>query len=355
MTVKPAKKKAANNSKAPKPATSSSSARTKAMVTPKMKPSDKGAAAVRPPAKSTKIEAAPKGSAKASPKPPAPAAGKSAAKAAPAPPAKKESKPAKAAKTPPGKEPPRAAKGSARLAGSAPATALSGKIPKAARKPPEPRIPEPPAVPVKSSLTKKELEQFRRLLQNKHGEFTVAYRTSKGDSRTDLSNGTEDYIDYAVSSYSKEFLLSLTEMDRRQLQLVQDALRRIDRGEYGLCLQCGQEIPRKRLEVQPWARHCVRCQELEEQGLLRPVVYGAEGDEFAEVPLELGDEEFGGTHPIRRVEEEEEEEEDDEEEEDVEEEASEPVESVKIEPDVEPLVVDEEEEVEPPTDADEEE
>ena len=76
-----------------------------------------------------------------------------------------------------------------------------------------------------------------------------------------------------MNSYAKEFLLSLTELDRKQLILVEEALRRIDRGEYGRCQQCGEEINRKRLEVQPWARHCVRCQELEEQGLLPQ--YGA--------------------------------------------------------------------------------
>ena len=39
------------------------------------------------------------------------------------------------------------------------------------------------------------------------------------------ADGTEDYIDYAVSSYDRDFTLSLTELERRQMLLVEDALR----------------------------------------------------------------------------------------------------------------------------------
>ncbi len=170
--------------------------------------------------------------------------------------------------------------------------------------------------PVVRTLTRKDFEYFRRILVERQGELTEAYKVAKGDSRREIDNGTEDYIDYAVNSYAKEFLLSLSEMDRKQILLVQDALRRLDRGEYGLCLQCGQEILRKRLEVAPWARHCVRCQELEERGLLPRYVYSPEGEEMHTGALGLEDEEF--TRPVARGEEddhEEEEEEEDEEEE----------------------------------------
>jgi hypothetical protein len=64
-------------------------------------------------------------------------------------------------------------------------------------------------------------------------------------------------------------MLSLSELERRQIRLVEEALERLRRGEgYGRCAQCDKEIPAKRLEVQSWARYCVQCQELEEQGLL---------------------------------------------------------------------------------------
>jgi DnaK suppressor protein len=114
-----------------------------------------------------------------------------------------------------------------------------------------------------------QLDRFRQLLREKQKELFQSYASAKGDSRSREADGTEDYIDYAVSSYDREFLLSLTEMEKNQLRLVEEALQRIDRGEYGRCSQCDRPIPPKRLEVQPWARYCVQCQELEEQGLMR--------------------------------------------------------------------------------------
>jgi DnaK suppressor protein len=126
------------------------------------------------------------------------------------------------------------------------------------------RVPKPASV----ATRRKERAHFRELLLNKRQDLMRAYAISKGDSQAELDNGTEDYVDYAVNSYAREFLLSLTEMDRKHLLLVEEALNRIDRGEFGYCQQCGEDINVKRLEVQPWARHCVRCQELEEKGLL---------------------------------------------------------------------------------------
>lgn len=117
-------------------------------------------------------------------------------------------------------------------------------------------------------------EPFRKLLVKRHRELMRSYQTTKGDTRASTADGTEDYIDYAVSSYTREFSLSLTEMERHQLQMVEEALKRIERGEFGRCMQCGQEIPPKRLEVEPWARHCIRCQELEERGLLEERIFG---------------------------------------------------------------------------------
>jgi len=137
------------------------------------------------------------------------------------------------------------------------------------------RVPKPASVLAR----RKERAHFRELLLNKRQELMRAYAISKGDSQAELDNGTEDYVDYAVNSYAREFLLSLTEMDRKQLLLVEEALTRIDRGEYGYCQQCNEDINPKRLEVQPWARHCLPCQELEEKGLLPQFPFHVGDDE----------------------------------------------------------------------------
>ena len=120
----------------------------------------------------------------------------------------------------------------------------------------------------KKRFHKRELNKFHNLLMVKQRDLTQAYTLSKGASMDSTTDGTEDYIDYAVSSYAKEFMLSLSEMDRKQLKTVEEALLRVKSGDYGRCGYCGTEIKIKRLEVAPWARLCIKCQDLDERGLL---------------------------------------------------------------------------------------
>ncbi len=57
--------------------------------------------------------------------------------------------------------------------------------------------------------------------------------------------------------------LQLTELD--ELKLVDDALARIDKGEYGICVDCETPISARRLEVCPYAARCISCQESAER------------------------------------------------------------------------------------------
>jgi len=157
-----------------------------------------------------------------------------------------------------------------------PARKSDGTATSAAKERPAPKQPSPGR---KRRGRDKKAEKFRHILHDRYRSLLQAYANIKGNSRDTNSDGTEDYIDYAVSSYDRDFSLSLTEMERRRIRLVEEALKRIDRGEYGNCMQCGQEIPEKRLEVEPWARHCIRCQELEEQGLLTQRPFDPDYDE----------------------------------------------------------------------------
>ncbi len=136
---------------------------------------------------------------------------------------------------------------------------------------------------VRRGSVEKRHQPLAALLLQKQAELMQAYAIAKTDTRDRLDDGTEDYIDYAVNSYAKDFMLSLTELERQQLQLVREAIHRLNRAEYGECLQCGVEIPMKRLEVAPWVRYCIRCQELEDQGLLPEIPFAGLDDEEAEL------------------------------------------------------------------------
>lgn len=79
---------------------------------------------------------------------------------------------------------------------------------------------------------------------------------------------TPDPVDLAVQNYSKNVMLAVSENDSRQLQMIDEALQRIEDEEYGSCLNCRKEIMPKRLQAVPWARYCLSCQELVEKGLI---------------------------------------------------------------------------------------
>jgi DnaK suppressor protein len=79
---------------------------------------------------------------------------------------------------------------------------------------------------------------------------------------------TPDPVDLAVRNYSKNVMLAVSENESRQLTLIDEALLRIEDDEYGECLNCENPINPKRLAAIPWARYCLNCQELLEQGLL---------------------------------------------------------------------------------------
>ena len=108
---------------------------------------------------------------------------------------------------------------------------------------------------------KKDKEQFKKQLRDK--KFGIIHKLSKviDESKEMESNVAQDAVDKAETSYTKEFLLSLSDTDREQLVQIDEALRRLEHDEFGLCQQCGKEISRKRLEAIPWAQYCISCQE----------------------------------------------------------------------------------------------
>ena len=77
-----------------------------------------------------------------------------------------------------------------------------------------------------------------------------------------------DPVDLAVNNYSKNVMLSVSENESRQLTLVNEAIERLEDDEYGLCQNCEEEVNPKRLNAVPWAKYCLKCQELKERGLL---------------------------------------------------------------------------------------
>jgi DnaK suppressor protein len=73
--------------------------------------------------------------------------------------------------------------------------------------------------------------------------------------------------DAGSDAYDRDFSLSLLSQEQDSLYEIDQALKRIENGTYGLCEMCGKTIPQIRLEALPFARYTIECQsELERRG-----------------------------------------------------------------------------------------
>jgi DnaK suppressor protein len=117
-------------------------------------------------------------------------------------------------------------------------------------------------------MDKRRVRVFRDKLMDRRESLVGQVQQAELYSRERDSEATQDPADMAANAYTKELLVSMSDNDRQLLNLIDEALERMDDSGYGKCIRCGQALPEKRLDAVPWARHCVRCQELHERGLL---------------------------------------------------------------------------------------
>ena len=117
-------------------------------------------------------------------------------------------------------------------------------------------------------MDKRKVKVYRDRLLGRREGLVGQVTEAEQYSRERDSEATQDPADMAANAYTKELLFSMTANDRRLLELIDEALVRIEAGEYGECVHCGEPMQEKRLEAVPWARHCLRCQDLQERGLL---------------------------------------------------------------------------------------
>ena len=114
----------------------------------------------------------------------------------------------------------------------------------------------------------KDFSAYRERLEKQRADILSMYQNDVRAGQESTDEGTEDIVDRANNSYNRELMFSLSDTERQLMLEVDKALERIEDGSYGRCANCGTEIAEKRLEAVPWARHCIDCQELAEQGML---------------------------------------------------------------------------------------
>lgn len=99
---------------------------------------------------------------------------------------------------------------------------------------------------------------YQRILLDKKEEFLEAL----GSNFQGLAEA-EDRLgaDADKIAHDEFVLLQVNQSLYTQLRQVEEALKRLELGDYGRCLGCGVAIPPKRLQAIPWARFCMACQD----------------------------------------------------------------------------------------------
>ena len=107
-------------------------------------------------------------------------------------------------------------------------------------------------------MEEKDLKRFEKRLLKLKEEI---YKVIEGEEETAASRDSMDEIDQAQELIEQEMGSLMSSNNRANLAKVEDALDRILANRYGVCERCGNEISMKRLNVLPFARYCISCQQ----------------------------------------------------------------------------------------------
>ena len=107
-------------------------------------------------------------------------------------------------------------------------------------------------------MTKSELNEYRNVLEIKQAELVQLIRNRDGIA----IEKSADALDEVQNATERELAIRSLDRDSNLLRKVRAALRRIEDGSFGVCLQCEEDISPKRLAAVPWTTFCIQCQEI---------------------------------------------------------------------------------------------
>lgn len=112
-------------------------------------------------------------------------------------------------------------------------------------------------------MKKSEQTKFKKLLMalrdRLRGEVNHLADSGLTIQNGDLSSMPLHLADMGSDTYEQDFTISLVENGEETLELIDEALERVDEGTFGDCTECGKSIPKARLNAIPYAQLCVNC------------------------------------------------------------------------------------------------
>jgi len=115
-------------------------------------------------------------------------------------------------------------------------------------------------------VNQREVDFFRRLLKGRMEELLS--EAGKTVEEMDEEENFPDPTDRASLESNRNAILRIRDRERKLIAKIQEALRRLDNGEYGICEACGEKISIARLKARPVTSLCIDCksdQEIQEK------------------------------------------------------------------------------------------
>lgn len=117
---------------------------------------------------------------------------------------------------------------------------------------------------------KTEWQKFYHHLMELHERLRLQMSGLAKESQAEMESYSLHMGDSGTDNFDRDFALSLLSSDQDAVYEIEEALKRIEKGTYGVCELTGKNIPRARLDAIPWARFTVEAQaQLEKEGALR--------------------------------------------------------------------------------------
>lgn len=117
-----------------------------------------------------------------------------------------------------------------------------------------------------SVLNARQVTEFKTRLRERaatlRGEIRDTLEKSGQESPAQIAEQARDLQDDSFSNLIVDVNLAEIDRDTTELQLIDGALHRLSAGRYGHCRDCDASIPMARLQAEPTAVRCIRCQEL---------------------------------------------------------------------------------------------
>ncbi len=104
---------------------------------------------------------------------------------------------------------------------------------------------------------------LRQMLEERRGEIQGKLR-SLLDTLPAEADLVRDVEEQSVVDFVRDVDFALMQMKSETLAKIDEALRRLEQGSYGVCTECGRDIPPARLQALPFAERCRECQERQE-------------------------------------------------------------------------------------------